>query len=121
MAGPARTWPGGSNSNALAARPPVYSSWVAAASLPSEARATAYWSLGLTISLLIVAILSPILGTVSDVMRGKKQFLAVFACLGILGTALLVLVTTGDWLLASILAILGRVGVNGSPRLYRAL
>ena len=105
----------------LAAVLPVYYSQVAGATLPSEARATAYWSLGLTISLLIVAILSPILGTVSDVTRSKKRFLAVFASLGILGTALLVLVSTGDWLLASILAILGRVGFNGSITFYDAL
>jgi UMF1 family MFS transporter len=105
----------------LAAVLPVYYSQVAGANLPSEARATAYWSLGLTISLLIVAILSPILGTVSDVMRGKKRFLAAFAGLGILATALLVLINTGDWLLASILAILGRVGFNGSITFYDAL
>ncbi len=45
----------------------------------------------------------------------------LFAGLGILGTALLVLVSTGDWLLASILAILGRVGFNGSITFYDAL
>ncbi len=67
----------------LAAVLPIYYSQVAGATLPSEATATAYWSLGLSISLLIVAILSPILGTVSDVMRGKKRFLAIFAGLGI--------------------------------------
>jgi UMF1 family MFS transporter len=105
----------------LAAVLPVYYSQVAGATLPSEARATAYWSLGLTISLLIVAILSPILGTVSDVMRGKKRFLAIFAGIGILGTAALVLISTGDWLLASILAILGRIGFNGSITFYDAL
>ncbi len=105
----------------LAAVLPVYYSQVAGATLPSEAVATAYWSLGLSISLFIVAILSPILGTVSDVMRGKKRFLAVFAGLGIVSTALLVLVTTGDWLLASVLAVLGRVGFNGSITFYDAL
>ncbi len=105
----------------LAAVLPVYYSQVAGATLPSEARATAYWSLGLTVSLLIVAVLSPILGTVSDVVRGKKRLLAAFAALGILGTALLVLVSTGDWLLASILAIIGRVGFNGSISFYDAL
>jgi len=105
----------------LAAVLPVYYSQVAGATLPSEATATAYWSLGLSISLLIVAVLSPILGTVSDVMRGKKRFLALFAGIGILGTALLVVVTTGDWLLGSILAILGRVGFNGSITFYDAL
>ena len=42
----------------LAAVLPIYYSQVAGATLPSEATATAYWSLGLSISLLIVAILS---------------------------------------------------------------
>ncbi len=105
----------------LAAVLPIYYSHVAGATLPSEATATAYWSLGLSISLFIVAILSPILGTVSDVMRGKKMFLAIFAGIGIVGTALLVLVSTGDWLLASVLAVLGRIGFNGSLTFYDAL
>ena len=105
----------------LAAVLPIYYSQVAGASLPSEATATAYWSLGLSISLFIVGILSPILGTVSDVMRGKKRFLAIFAGIGIVGTALLVLITTGNWLLASVLAILGRVGFNGSLTFYDSL
>ncbi|HSR34761.1 MAG TPA: MFS transporter, partial [Anaerolineae bacterium] len=105
----------------LAAVLPIYYSQVAGATLSSEATATAYWSLGLSISLLIVAILSPILGTVSDVMRGKKRFLAIFAGIGIVATALLVLIATGDWLLASILAILGRVGFSGSITFYDAL
>jgi MFS transporter, UMF1 family len=105
----------------LAAVLPVYYSQVAGATLPSEAVATAYWSLGLSISLLIVAVLSPILGTVSDVMRGKKRFLASFATLGILGTGLLVLVDTGDWLLASILFVLARIGFTGANVFYDAL
>jgi UMF1 family MFS transporter len=105
----------------LAAVLPVYFSKVAGATLPSAARATAIWSFGLSISLLIVAILSPILGTVSDVSRSKKHLLAGFAGLGIIATGLLVLVSTGDWVLASILAILGRVGFNGSLTFYDAL
>ena len=98
----------------LAAVLPVYYSQVAGATLPSEARATAYWSMGISLSLFIAAIISPILGTISDVMRGKKRFLATFAGLGIVGTGLLVLVDTGDWLLASILFILGRLGFTAS-------
>ena len=100
---------------------PIYYSQVAGASLPSEARATAYWSVGLSISLLIVAVLAPILGTVSDVMRGKKRFLSIFAGLGIVTTGLLVLVSTGDWLLASILFVLGRIGFSAANVFYDAL
>lgn len=105
----------------LAAVLPVYFSQVAGATLPSEAIATAYWSLGLSVSLLIIAVLSPILGTISDVARGKKRLLGVFAGIGILATALLVLIETGDWLLASILAIFGRIGFNGSIIFYDSL
>ena len=105
----------------LAAVLPIYYSQVAGATLPSEAVATAYWSVGLSASLFIVAILSPILGTISDVMRGKKRFLAVFAGLGIVGTGLLALVSTGDWMLASILFVLGRIGFTGANVFYDAL
>jgi UMF1 family MFS transporter len=105
----------------LAAVLPIYYSQVAGATLPSAAVATAYWSAGLSISLLIAAIISPILGTISDIMRGKKRFLAVFAGIGILGTALLVFVQTGDWILASILGIIGRIGFNGANVFYDAL
>jgi UMF1 family MFS transporter len=105
----------------LAAVLPIYYSQVAGATLPSEARATAYWSVGLSLSLLIVAVLSPILGTVSDVMRGKKRFLTVFAGMGIIATAMLVLVSTGDWLLASILFVLGRIGFTAANVFYDAL
>jgi UMF1 family MFS transporter len=105
----------------MAAVLPIYFSQVAGATLPSTATATAYWSTGLSVSLLIVALLSPVLGTITDVMRGKKRFLAVFAGIGIVGTALLVLVSTGDWILASIFGVLGRIGFNGANSFYDAL
>ncbi len=105
----------------LAAVLPIYYSQEAGATLPSAAVATAYWSTGLSVSLFIVAIFSPILGTISDVMRGKKRFLAVFFGLGVVATGLLVLVDTGDWLLASILFILGRIGFTAANVFYDAL
>ena len=105
----------------LAAVLPVYYSQVAGATLPSEATATAYWSLGLSISLFITAILAPILGTISDVVRGKKRFLAVFTGVGILATGLLVLVDRGDWLLASIVFVFGRIGFNAAYTFYDSL
>jgi UMF1 family MFS transporter len=105
----------------LAAVLPIYYSQVAGADLPSEATATSYWSLTLSAALLIAAVLSPILGTISDIMRGKKRFLAIFTGIGIIGTAALVLVGTGDWLLASIIMIVARVGFTGAYTFYDAL
>jgi MFS transporter, UMF1 family len=105
----------------LAAVLPVYYSQVAGATLPSPARATAYWSLGVSLALLLTAILSPILGTISDIKRGKKPFLAFFIGVGVLGTGLLVFVNTGDWLLASMLFIVGRIGFSASIVFYDAM
>ena len=105
----------------LAAVLPVYFSQVAGANLPSPTVATSYWSIGLFVSLFIVAIISPILGTISDITRSKKRLLAIFAGIGIFSTALLVLVSTGDWVLAAVLGIIGRVGFSGSITFYDAL
>jgi UMF1 family MFS transporter len=105
----------------LAAVLPIYYSQVAGATLSSPAKATAYWSLGLSLSLLIAALLAPILGTISDIMRGKKRFLSFFMGIGAISTGLLVLVDTGDWLLASILFIIAKLGFNGANVFYDAL
>ena len=105
----------------LASLLPIYYSTVAGSTLPSEATATAYWSLTISFSLFILAILSPILGTVSDVMRSKKRFLAIFIGGGVIGTGLMVLIGTGDWLLASLFFVLGRIGFGGSIIFYDAL
>ncbi len=105
----------------MAAVLPVYYSQVAGATLPSASVATAYWSTGLSVSLFIVALLSPILGTISDVMRGKKKFLAVFFGVGVVATGLMVLVDTGDWILASLLFIFGRIGFTGANVFYDAI
>lgn len=105
----------------LAAVLPVYYSQVAASTLPSPAVATAYWSTSLSVSIFFVALISPVLGTISDVMRGKKLFLACFAALGVLATGLLVLVESGDWLLASLLFVLGRIGFAAANVFYDSL
>jgi UMF1 family MFS transporter len=105
----------------LAAVLPVYFSQIAGATLPSPTIATAYWSTSLSISLLIVAVISPILGTISDIKRGKKKFLVFFVTVGIVSVALLVFVQTGDWLLAAVLVILGRIGFSGANVFYDAL
>jgi UMF1 family MFS transporter len=79
----------------LAAVLPIYYSQVAGATLASPALA--------------------------DVMRGKKRFLSFFIGIGVLGTGLMILITEGDWLLASILFIVGRVGFTAANVFYDAL
>ena len=105
----------------LAAVLPVYYSQVAGRSLGSAAQATAYWTATLSISLILVAILAPILGTISDIKRGKKKLLTVFVLIGSGATALLVFVGTGDWLLASMIFIVARVGFAAGNVFYDSL
>ncbi|VAW43101.1 hypothetical protein MNBD_CHLOROFLEXI01-3691, partial [hydrothermal vent metagenome] len=102
----------------LAAVLPAYYSSVAGSTLPSAATATQYWSITLSISVFIVALLSPILGTVSDIMRGKKKFLSIFVAIGVIGTGLLFLIDTGDWLLASVFFVIGRIGFGAANVFY---
>jgi len=105
----------------LAAVLPVYFRQVAGSTLPSPSVATAYWSTGLSLSIFLGALLAPVLGTLSDLIRGKKLFLALFAGLGVVCTGLLVLVKSGDWLLASLLFVFGRLGFGSSLVFYDAL
>ena len=97
----------------MAAVLPTYYAAVAGAGLPGN-RATVYWGYTSSIALLIAAIQAPVLGAVADHLGTKKRFLAGFALLGIFFTSLLVLVGQGQWLLASLLYILGEVGFSGS-------
>jgi UMF1 family MFS transporter len=99
---------------------PVYFESVAAASLPGNL-ATVYWGYTNALALLIAALLAPILGSIADYTGGKKRLLSVFAALGILATALMVLIDAGDWGLALILFLLGTVGISASYIFYDAL
>jgi UMF1 family MFS transporter len=104
----------------MAAVLPVFYSSVAAASL-SKATASSLWGYTNTVAMLIVAFSAPVLGALADHGGMKKKFLAGFAILGIVSTAGLVMVSRGDWLLASFLYILGMVGFSGGNNFYDSL
>lgn len=104
----------------MAAVLPVYYTSVAAANLPPNI-ATAYWGFTTSISALIAAVISPILGAMADFRGAKKRFLTIFMMVGVTGTALLYFVRTGDWLLGSLFFILGNIGFAGSLVYYDAL
>jgi MFS-type transporter involved in bile tolerance (Atg22 family) len=57
----------------------------------------------------------------SDVIRGKKRFLGFFVSVGSIATGLMVLIDRGDWLLASLLFIVGRIGFAASNVFYDSL
>lgn len=80
------------------------------------------WGSAVAIGSLIAALLSPILGAIADFKASKKTFMAFFAALGVLSTALLwFVVTPADQTLCIILYILGTIGFAGSLVFYDSL
>ena len=74
-----------------------------------------------SIALVIIALVSPVLGAISDYRAAKKRFTAAFMGLGVVACCGLFVVHTGDLDLASWLFILVMVGVAGSYVFYEAL
>ncbi len=99
---------------------PVYYANVAAVTLPENMR-SAYWAYTTTISLLLVAVLGPILGAMADYSGIKKRLLMVFMALGVTATALLFFVGQGDYVLASTLYVFAALGFSGSIVFYDSL
>src|SRR5919108_2349636 len=99
---------------------PIYFVKVAGAGLV-ESGATQRLATVNTIALVVIALLSPVLGAISDFRASKKRFIAGFQTIGVAAVAGLFLVHTGDIGLASWLFILSLIGVTGSFVFYEAL
>src|SRR5215210_2373347 len=74
-----------------------------------------------TLALVIVALLSPVLGAVSDYRGIKKRLLAVFMLIGAAAVAGMFFIDRGEIGTASTLFVLSMVGVAGSFVFYEAL
>ncbi|MFQ5709652.1 MAG: MFS transporter [bacterium] len=70
---------------------------------------------------LLVALMAPILGAIADCGSYKKRFLIFFAYLGVLSTAALFMIHSGEWLLAALTYVLGTIGFSGSIVFYDSL
>jgi len=77
-----------------------------------------YWSLGTSISMLITAIISPVLGAIADHSAGKKRFLLFFTLICIVSTSLLYFVNKGNILSGLILFILANIGFEAGLVFY---
>jgi MFS transporter, UMF1 family len=85
------------------------------------AQATARFGAITTASVALIAVVSPILGAIADFSGKRKRLLAVFMLIGVSSAAALVLVERGDWMLASLLFVVGNLGVSGSTVFYDSL
>ena len=99
---------------------PIYFVKVAGAGLP-EGGATQRLATVNSLALVIIALLSPVLGAVSDYSAAKKRFTAGFMVLGAAATASLWTVHTGDLERASWLFVLVLVGAAGCFVFYESL
>jgi len=104
----------------MAALLPPYFSTVAAAGLPAG-RATSIWGYGVSLAMIVAAVLGPVLGAIADYTGAKKRFLLGFLVPAIVFTALLVFIGQGDWLWAVILYILASIGNSGANVFYDSL
>jgi len=104
----------------MAALLPPYFSGVAAAALP-KARASSIWGFSLAISSLVIAFLSPVLGSIADNSGTKKRFMKSFLAIAVMFTALLFLVREGDWVMAVVFYMLASIGNAGANVFYDSL
>ncbi|MBM7551122.1 MFS transporter [Thalassobacillus pellis] len=103
----------------MAAVLPIFYYDVAAAGL-DDTLASSYWGYTQSIAVLIVAVLAPILGAISDYSAAKKKFLMFFAFMGMIASILMAFVGEGQYLLASLLMVLGTIGFSGGNVFYDA-
>jgi UMF1 family MFS transporter len=99
---------------------PIYFVSVAGAGLPG-AEATQHLARANTIALVAVAFLSPLLGALADFSATKKRFLAIFTVVGVLSTAGMWFIHTGDAALASTLFIFALIGGSACLVFYESL
>lgn len=79
------------------------------------------WGISIAIAMIVVAILSPILGTVADFAASKKRFLLLFTSMAVVFTALLFFVQQGDIVLGMLFFILAEIGYRSAQVFYNAL
>jgi len=100
---------------------PVYYRALAANAGRAPEDATAYWAYTTSLSLVVVALIGPVLGAMADIVGGKKRFLWVALILGVLGSASLAFLGKDSFLLASLLFAIANFGFAGGNIFYEAL
>ena len=78
------------------------------------------WGSAFSISMVIVALFSPVLGAVADYGAGKKRFLGILTALCVLATASLFFVHTGMIFWGMVLLIVSNIGFEAGLVFYDA-
>lgn len=99
---------------------PIFYKSMASNAGVSDVDSTAYLGYTIAIATFILAMLSPILGTIADYQGLKKKFFTFFFVIGVSATALLAFVPGEQWMLLLILYMISTVGFTGSIVFYDA-
>lgn len=70
---------------------------------------------------IVIALSAPILGAIADRGSARKRFLIFFACMGIVMTSSLFMVSKGNWVSAVALYVFAVIGFSGGNVFYDAL
>ncbi len=98
---------------------PIFFQSLAAGAGITEARTSGLWASVTAISVLILAILSPILGAIADYKGMKKPIFSTSLCISIL--ALLVLSFTEHWLIFLIVFVIARLSYSACNVFYDSM
>lgn len=90
-------------------------------SVVGTAEGSALWGLSLTISMLVVAVISPFFGALADYSGRKKTFLMIMTAIASIFTALLFFVQKGDVVLGMVLFIIAEIGYRSGQVFYNGL
>ncbi len=98
----------------------VYSVYFKSVVVGKEGIGDSLWGLSVSLSMLIVALISPILGAIADQTRSKKKFLFVFCYTSVLFTGLLYFVHAGAVMWGMLIFIIANIGYEGGNVFYNA-
>ena len=98
---------------------PIYFNYLAGQGGVDATTATAYWGYAASIVTLCVAVISPILGTLSDFSGYKRPIFMFFACAGVVGCAALGIPM--PWLVFLIVFIITKIFYSASLVFYDAM
>ena len=99
---------------------PVYFANIAKGDL-GESRTTQAIATANTVVAIILAVLSPVLGAVSDYVAAKKRMLGASMIVGAAAVAGMFFVQQGDYRLALVLFVISLIGATASTIFYNAL
>ncbi|HSP86853.1 MAG TPA: MFS transporter [Ignavibacteriaceae bacterium] len=85
-----------------------------------EAIGDLYWSISTSISMIVTALLGPVLGAIADYSAGKKRFLLFFTLLCITFTGLLFFIKEGDVFWGVFIFIIATIGFEAGLIFYDA-